>query len=421
MGPDTLSQIADVTAENPIQAKSTDDLAFAVFLLEAESREEFALALETGDGLTIYDSNKNKITLRLNDFLDANIKNAFIKVWNLIGKGLIKTDDAYPIWKQIKDDMKDDSILQHEEACKALEPTFDAIDRVLAMSLLLVIKKYDSPKNATAIAALAPTMQRVITNRKAHGQLWNGRSKVKQLLDMMKQTMFTEDYGKLTDDAEKHRTNVMQCTQYPAMNFVTISDLRGKYIKLCSRFESTGQPSDIVVDPINELARKNKLKPHRDYDYVQKQSQKFVTEVLAAQGDEATIFSISLSFQKDLDEWRRTNNLPEIVPQDTSKTVLNVDTTSNSEKEKKKPTSAWVELTEAQEAECLELNCCKRYNIQRLKGISHENAERFCRKRRVKLRQNTDCCKNRHLVIPALRQKLNLDPSDAGMQSVKME
>ena len=65
------------------------------------------------------------------------------------------------------------------------------------MSLLLVIKKYDSPKNATAIAALAPTMQRVITNRKAHGQLWNGRSKVKQLLDMMKQTMFTEDYGKL--------------------------------------------------------------------------------------------------------------------------------------------------------------------------------------------------------------------------------
>ena len=192
------------------------------------------------------------------------------------------------------------------------------------------------------------------------------------------------------------------------MNFVNISDLRVEYTKLCSRFESTGQPSDIVVDPINELARKNKLKPHRDYDYVQKQSQKFVTEVLAAQGDEATIFSISLSFQKDLDEWRRTNNLPEIVPQDTSKTVLNVDTTSNSEKEKKKPTSAWVELTEAQEAECLELNCCKRYNIQRLKGISHENAERFCRKRRVKLRQNTDCCKNQHLVIPALRQKLNL-------------
>ena len=126
------------------------------------------------------------MTLRLNDFLDANIKNAFIKVWNLIGKGLTKTDDAYPIWKQIKDDMKDDSILQHEEACKALEPTFDAIDRALAMSLLLVIKKYDSPKNATAIAALAPTMQRVITNRKAPGQLWNGRSKVKQLLDMMK-------------------------------------------------------------------------------------------------------------------------------------------------------------------------------------------------------------------------------------------
>ena len=130
---------------------------------------------------------------------------------------------------------------------------------------------------------------------------------------------------------------------------------------------------------------------------------------------------ISLSFQKELDEWRRTNNLPEIVPQDTSKTVLNVDNTSTSEKEKKKPTSAWVELTEAQEAECLELNCCKRYNIQRLKGISYENAERFCRKRRAKLRQNTDCCKNRHLVIPALRQKLNLDPSDAGMQSVKME
>ena len=67
------------------------------------------------------------------------------------------------------------------------------------------------------------------------------------------------------------------------------------------------------------------------------------------------------------------------------------------------------------------INLVKQYNIQRLKGISHENAERFCRKRRVKLRQNTDCCKNRHLVIPALRQKLNLDPSDAGMQSVKME
>ena len=69
-------------------------------------------------------------------------------------KGPHKNDDAHPIWKQIKDDMKDDSILQHEEACKALEPTFDAIDRALAMSLLLVIKKYDSPKNATAIAAL---------------------------------------------------------------------------------------------------------------------------------------------------------------------------------------------------------------------------------------------------------------------------
>ena len=90
--PNTLSQIADVTAENPIQAKSTDDLAFAVLALEAGSREEFALALETGDGLTIYDSNKNKITLRLNDFLDANIKNAFIKVWNLIGNNLLFVD-----------------------------------------------------------------------------------------------------------------------------------------------------------------------------------------------------------------------------------------------------------------------------------------------------------------------------------------
>ena len=130
---------------------------------------------------------------------------------------------------------------------------------------------------------------------------------------------------------------------------------------------------------------------------------------------------ISLSFQKELDEWRRTNNLPEIVPQDPSKTVLNVDNTSTSEKEKKKPTSKWVELTAAQEAECLELNCCKRYNIQRCKGRSHENAESFCRTRRAKLRQNNDCCTDRHLVIPALRQKLNLDPSDAGMQSVTKE
>ena len=274
MGPDTLSQIKnDVLAENPLDAKSTDSEDFAAEVLDATSPESFGLALQASGGLTTSDSNRNKVTIRLNDFRDENIKNTFIKLWILTGKGLNEKDDAYKIWKKVKDDMKDDSILQHEEACKALEPTFDAIDRALAMSLLLVIKKYDSPKNATAIAALAPTMQRVITNRKAHGQLWNGRSKVKQLLDMMKQTMFTEDYGKLTDDAEKHRTNVMQCTQYPAMNFVNISDLRVEYTKLCSRFESTGQPFDIVVDPINELARKNKLKPHRDYDYVQKQSQ----------------------------------------------------------------------------------------------------------------------------------------------------
>ena len=58
------------------------------------------------------------------------------------------------------------------------------------------------------------------------------------------------------------------------------------------------------------------------------------------------------------------------------------------------------------------------YNIQRVKGRSHESAELFCSMRREKMREKTDCCKNRHLVIPALRQKLNLDPSDAGMQSV---
>ena len=36
-GPSTLSQIADVTAENPIQAKSTDDVAFAALALEAKA------------------------------------------------------------------------------------------------------------------------------------------------------------------------------------------------------------------------------------------------------------------------------------------------------------------------------------------------------------------------------------------------
>ena len=98
-------------------------MALAALLLETMSLDEFELALETCDGLTIHDSNRNTITLRLNDFLDENIKNAFITVWNLIGKGLTKNADAYPIWKKIKDGMKDDSILQHEEACKALEPT----------------------------------------------------------------------------------------------------------------------------------------------------------------------------------------------------------------------------------------------------------------------------------------------------------
>ena len=53
MGPDTLSQIADVPAENPIQAKSTDDVAFAALALEAKSPEDIALALETCDGLTV--------------------------------------------------------------------------------------------------------------------------------------------------------------------------------------------------------------------------------------------------------------------------------------------------------------------------------------------------------------------------------
>ena len=91
------------------------------------------------------------------------------------------------------------------------------------------------------------------------------------------------------------------------------------------------------------------------------------------------------------------------------------------DKKKEKPKSKGVELTEAQNAECRELNCCKRYNIQRVKGRSHEYAETFCSLRREKMREKTDCCKDRHLVIPALRQKLNLDPSDAGMKSVTKE
>ena len=424
-GPDTLSQIADgVIAENQLQAKSTDAEDFAAMVLDATSPENFVLALEASGGLTTSDSNRNKVTIRLNDFRDENIKNTFIKLWILIGKGLNKTDDAYTIWKKIKDDMNDNSILQHKEVCKLLEPIFDAIDKVVAMSLLLVIQNYKSPKNATTIAALcaaAPTMRSVIMKNQPHGKLWKGRSKTKQLLDMTEQTKFTEDKGKLDDDIEQHRTSVKQLTQYPAMNFVKLNNLREMHAMLCSRSKSTGQPYDNVVEPINELDRQTTRQPHRDYVKVHELCQEYVTAARAAHGDEATIFSISLSSQKKLDEWRRTNNLPEIVPQDKSTTVLNVDDTPISEKKKEKPRSKWVELTEAQNAECRELNCCKRYNIQRVKGRSHEYAETFCSMRREKMREKTDCCKDRHLVIPALRQKLNLDPSDAGMKSVTKE
>ena len=213
----------------------------------------------------------------------------------------------------------------------------------------------------------------------------------------------------------------MHLTQLAAINFVKMNHHREMYTTLCSRSKSIGQPSDNVVEPINELKRKTTREPHREYIRVHELCQQYVTEVQAAHGDEATIFSISMSLQKKLDEWRRTNNLPEIVPQDKSTTVLNVDDTPISEKKKEKPKSKWVELTEAQNAECRELNCCKRYNIQRVKGRSHEYAETFCSTRREKMREKTDCCKNRHLVIPALRQKLNLDPSDAGMKSVTKE
>ena len=205
------------------------------------------------------------------------------------------------------------------------------------------------------------------------------------------------------------------------MNFVKLNNLREMHAMLCSRSKSIGQPSDNVVEPINELERKTTREPHREYVRVHELCQQYVTGVRAAHGDEATIFSISMLLQKKLDEWRRTNNLPEIVLQEKSTTVLNVDDTPISEKKKEKPKSKWVELTEAQNAECRELNCCKRYNIQRVKGRSHESAETFCSRRREKMRENTDCCKNRHLVIPALRQKLNLDPSDAGMKSVTKE
>ena len=153
MGPDTLSQIKnDVIAENSLDAKSTDSEDFAAEVLDATSPESFGLALQACGGLTTSDSNRNKVTIRLNDFRDENIKNTFIKLWILIGKGLNEKDDAYKIWKKVKDDMKDDSILQHKEVCKLLEPTFDAIDRVVAMSLLLVIKNYKSTTYATEIA-----------------------------------------------------------------------------------------------------------------------------------------------------------------------------------------------------------------------------------------------------------------------------
>ena len=204
MGPDTLSQIDnDVIAENPLQAKSTDAEDFAAEALDAPSPATFVLALQACGGLTTSDSNRNKVTIRLNDFRDENIKNTFITLWILIGKGLNKEDDAYTIWKKVKDDMKDDSILQHKEVCKLLEPIFDAIDRVVAMSLLLVIKNYKSPTHATEIAALQaaiPTMRSVITNQQLHGKLWKGKSKTKQILVMTEQTKFTEDFGKLNDE-----------------------------------------------------------------------------------------------------------------------------------------------------------------------------------------------------------------------------
>ena len=48
-------------------------------------------------------------------------------------------------------------------------------------------------------------------------------------------------------------------------------------------------------------------------------------------------YSLAQSFQKKMDEWRRANALPEKVPRDPSKTILNVDTMPEDPSKARKP------------------------------------------------------------------------------------
>ena len=80
----------------------------------------------------------------------------------------------------------------------------------------------------------------------------------------------------------------------------TCAEQRSAY-RLCSRLENTDQPSDIVLNPLNELERRNKLQVNRNYVYVQQQCQTFVTAAKKDWDDEAALYSLAQSFQKKMD------------------------------------------------------------------------------------------------------------------------
>jgi flagellar motor protein MotB len=386
---DTHSKVEDILDERSIHANSTEDQSFFGPALEAKTKDEFKEGVTVSGSITIYDGQKNKTMLGLNDFQDENFKKAVIKIWNLIGTGIPKDTAERQLWKQIKNAIKDDSILNHEELCEMIASVVDAIDRVLSMSLILILKKDNSP-HAAELQHAIKTMQ-TITRKQANSLLWAAPTKVQQILTIVEQAMFTEDLGNLNTEVEQHRKNVMQLMEPEATNFVKIHASYLEYRHLCSRLENTDQPSDIVLNPLNELERRNKLQINRNYVYVQQQCQTFVTAAKKARDDEAALYSLAQSFQKKLDEWRRANALPEKVPRDPSKTILNVDTMpedpSKARKPPKDPKDPKVPRKDRKvsqqtldfRAECAAAGACTTYNHYRREGKTDDEAKAICR------------------------------------------